>query len=161
VTVDRHCAVFLYIQWWSHSPPYPSLRAVPLNISYLVSVLFITRLFLLSHRELDRAFMATLQVQVPTGRRISLVQENPSDPAYLHRDAGAGPRRLRKKFILCFDGTGNKFSGTDSDSNILKIFRMLDRDDSSQFHYYQPGIGTYVSSTSFSHTSKLERFKSW
>ena len=33
----------------------------------------------------------------------------------------------RKKLILCFDGTGNKFKGNQSDTNILKIFRMLDR----------------------------------
>jgi uncharacterized protein (DUF2235 family) len=73
-----------------------------------------------------------------------------------------GPQRPeRKKFILCFDGTGNKFSGTDSDSNILKIYRMLDRNDTSQYHYYQPGIGTYVTTNSLSHTSKLSRIKSW
>lgn len=34
--------------------------------------------------------------------------------------------------MLCFDGTGNKFHGDDSDSNILKIFRMLDRTASDQ-----------------------------
>lgn len=73
----------------------------------------------------------------------------------------AVPRRQRRKFILCFDGTGNRFSGTDSDSNILKIYRMLDRSDGSQFHYYQPGIGTYVTTTSLSHTSRIARFKSW
>jgi uncharacterized protein (DUF2235 family) len=67
----------------------------------------------------------------------------------------------RRKFVLCFDGTGNKFSGTDSDSNILKIFRMLDRTDHTQFHYYQPGIGTYVTSHTLSHTSTLSRLKSW
>lgn len=33
----------------------------------------------------------------------------------------------RKKLILCFDGTGNKFKGNSGDTNILKIFRMLDR----------------------------------
>jgi len=55
----------------------------------------------------------------------------------------------QKRFVLCFDGTGNKFSGGPSDSNILKIYRMLDRNDGAQFHYYQPGIGTYVVSTSF------------
>jgi len=71
------------------------------------------------------------------------------------------PQRQRKKFILCFDGTGNKFSGTDADSNILKIYRMLDRSDESQFHYYQPGIGTYVTTKSLSHTSRIDRFKSW
>ena len=39
--------------------------------------------------------------------------------------------------MLLFDGTGNKFSETDSDSNILKILRMLDRNDTRQVHYYQ------------------------
>ena len=47
-----------------------------------------------------------------------------------------GALRRRKRIILCFDGTGNKFSGTDSDSNILKIYRMLDRNNGDK-HYYQ------------------------
>ncbi|CUS13814.1 unnamed protein product [Tuber aestivum] len=38
----------------------------------------------------------------------------------------------RKKLILCFDGTGNKFKGNDGDTNILKIFRMLDRSGNDQ-----------------------------
>jgi hypothetical protein len=29
-----------------------------------------------------------------------------------------------KEFVLCFDGTGNKFHGDESDSNVLKIFRV-------------------------------------
>jgi len=41
-------------------------------------------------------------------------------------------RRKARKLVLCFDGTGNKFHGDDSDSNILKIFRMLDRTASDQ-----------------------------
>lgn len=72
--------------------------------------------------------------------------------------------KARRKFILCFDGTGNKFSGTDADSNILKIYRLLDRNEDDQFHYYQPGIGTYVVTTSkkdVSHTGRIERIKSW
>ena len=74
-----------------------------------------------------------------------------------------GPSQQRKKFVLCFDGTGNKFSGTEADSNILKIYRMLDRNGDDQFHYYQPGIGTYVTkaSGSMSRTSRIEKFKSW
>jgi hypothetical protein len=82
-------------------------------------------------------------------------------------DYGAVARRrtthVRKKFVLCFDGTGNKFSGTDSDSNILKIYRMLDRDGDDQFHYYQPGIGTYVTKAngSMTRSSRLDKFKSW
>jgi uncharacterized protein (DUF2235 family) len=73
------------------------------------------------------------------------------------------PTHARKKFVLCFDGTGNKFSGTNADSNILKIYRMLDRNGDDQFHYYQPGIGTYVTKAngSMSRTSRLDKFKSW
>ncbi|KAL4928490.1 T6SS phospholipase effector Tle1-like catalytic domain-containing protein [Aspergillus undulatus] len=71
-----------------------------------------------------------------------------------------GPVRPAKQFVLCFDGTGNKFAGDESDSNVLKIFRMLDRSQPHQFHYYQPGIGTYVTSTSLSHTSRFSRIKS-
>ncbi|KAF2133922.1 hypothetical protein P153DRAFT_330549 [Dothidotthia symphoricarpi CBS 119687] len=69
----------------------------------------------------------------------------------------------RKQFVLCFDGTGNKFSGTDADSNILKIYRMLDRDGDDQFHYYQPGIGTYVTNAggTMTRTGRIEKFKSW
>jgi uncharacterized protein (DUF2235 family) len=49
----------------------------------------------------------------------------------------AAQARGVRKLILCFDGTGNKFHGDDSDSNILKIFRMLDRNADDQYHYYQ------------------------
>lgn len=73
----------------------------------------------------------------------------------------APPPSHRRKFVLCFDGTGNKFSGTDADSNILKIYRMLDRTDHTQFHYYQPGIGTYVTTHSLSSTGHLTRLRSW
>ncbi|KAH6612650.1 hypothetical protein C7974DRAFT_369601 [Boeremia exigua] len=70
---------------------------------------------------------------------------------------------VRKQFVLCFDGTGNKFSGTDADSNILKIYRMLDRNNDDSFHYYQPGIGTYVAQTgsSTARPGRIERFKHW
>ncbi|KAI9672398.1 MAG: hypothetical protein M1817_003420 [Caeruleum heppii] len=52
-----------------------------------------------------------------------------------------GPWRPRKVFVLCFDGTGNKFQGNAGDSNT--------------------GIGTYVSSTSYSHTGVAARLSSW
>jgi uncharacterized protein (DUF2235 family) len=57
----------------------------------------------------------------------------------MHRNASAPPGRRHKprKLVLCFDGTGNKFHGNDSDSNILKVFRMLDREAHDQYHYYQ------------------------
>jgi uncharacterized protein (DUF2235 family) len=45
------------------------------------------------------------------------------------------PRNKPRKIVLCFDGTGNKFHGDDSDSNILKIYRMLDRTASDQCEF--------------------------
>ncbi|KAI1821488.1 hypothetical protein F4861DRAFT_541899 [Xylaria intraflava] len=75
--------------------------------------------------------------------------------------AGPEGHRSPRKLVLCFDGTGNKFKGDDSDSNILKIFRCLDREAGDQYHYYQPGIGTYIVSTSLSHTSLGARIRSW
>ncbi|KAJ6079134.1 hypothetical protein N7467_008887 [Penicillium canescens] len=71
-----------------------------------------------------------------------------------------GPSGTPKQFVLCFDGTGNKFAGDESDSNVLKIFRMLDRSKSHQYHYYQPGIGTYVTSKSLSSHGRIQRIKS-
>jgi len=41
------------------------------------------------------------------------------------------------RLVLCFDGTGNKFSGDLSDTNIVKIYQLLDRSAKGQFHYYQ------------------------
>lgn len=116
--------------------------------------------------------MATLQAHATPGRRNSFVlekefptssvQDNQPEIVPIQGEIGNRARKSRRTFVLCFDGTGNKFSGTDSDSNILKIYRMLDRDDSSQFHYYQPGIGTYIASSSFSqHTSNFDKFISW
>lgn len=51
------------------------------------------------------------------------------------QDLRTGRHRRPRKIVLCFDGTGNKFQGDDSDSNILKIYRMLDRtaDDQCEF----------------------------
>ncbi|KAJ5887879.1 hypothetical protein N7495_007920 [Penicillium taxi] len=72
-----------------------------------------------------------------------------------------GPQQIPKQFVLCFDGTGNKFAGDESDSNVLKIFRMLDRSQSHQYHYYQPGIGTYVTSKSLTSHGRIQRIKSW
>ncbi|KAK5685744.1 hypothetical protein LTR17_026966 [Elasticomyces elasticus] len=70
------------------------------------------------------------------------------------------PVTSQRSLILCFDGTGNKFQGTAADSNIVKIFSLLDRQDANQFHYYQPGIGTYVETSSLSHKSRLGKVKS-
>ncbi|KAE9363972.1 hypothetical protein N431DRAFT_390190 [Stipitochalara longipes BDJ] len=50
----------------------------------------------------------------------------------------------QKRLVLCFDGTDNKFSGDETDTNIVKIYELLNRECPDQYHYYQPGIGTYI-----------------
>ncbi|CAI7607116.1 unnamed protein product [Penicillium manginii] len=47
------------------------------------------------------------------------------------------------QIVLCFDGTGNTFRADGTETNILKICRMLQRTD-EQLVYYQPGIGTEI-----------------
>lgn len=42
-----------------------------------------------------------------------------------------------RELVLCFDGTGNTYRADGSESNILKIFRMLDRTKENRFCYYQ------------------------
>jgi uncharacterized protein (DUF2235 family) len=99
------------------------------------------------------------QPQDPHSRAVSRSQHDRMESAApIQRRA-----HVRKQFVLCFDGTGNKFSGTDADSNILKVYRMLDRNGDDQFHYYQPGIGTYVAQadSSMSRTGRIDRFKHW
>jgi uncharacterized protein (DUF2235 family) len=56
---------------------------------------------------------------------------------------------------------GNQFHGDSSDSNILKIFRMLDRSQGHGLHYYQPGIGTYVATAQLSARGSWEKLKNW
>ncbi|KAG6016676.1 hypothetical protein E4U54_000665 [Claviceps lovelessii] len=103
------------------------------------------------------------RAQSPRRRSPRAMSPRPRSPFSTHvalptwRESDRPPRKL----ILCFDGTGNKFHGDESDSNILKIFRMLDRSAGDQYHYYQPGIGTYVISDSLSHTGLRARIKSW
>ncbi|KAK0714041.1 hypothetical protein B0T26DRAFT_651360 [Lasiosphaeria miniovina] len=65
--------------------------------------------------------------------------------------------RKPRKIVLCFDGTGNRFeSNTEQNSNILKIYSMLDRTAADQ-----SGIGTYVVSTSLTNTGSIAKMKSW
>ncbi|GES56851.1 sporulation associated protein [Aspergillus terreus] len=49
-------------------------------------------------------------------------------------DCGCEPPR---ELVLCFDGTGNTFRADGGESNILKIFRMLDRTKENRYCYYQ------------------------
>ena len=45
--------------------------------------------------------------------------------------------RIPSKLILCFDGTGNKYLGDPSDTNVVKLYQKFNRETPNQYHYYQ------------------------
>ncbi|KAL9577011.1 MAG: hypothetical protein Q9212_006652 [Teloschistes hypoglaucus] len=65
------------------------------------------------------------------------------------------------KLILCFDGTGNQFKADPSDTNIVKLYQKFDRRAPNQFHYYQPGIGTYSAGEQSVNTGLWGKIKRW
>jgi uncharacterized protein (DUF2235 family) len=72
------------------------------------------------------------------------------------------PTQLLEKhsFALCFDGTGNEFRGDSTDSNVLRIFRLLDRSSPLQYSWYNPGLGTYIQSGSVDQISVGAKIRS-
>jgi uncharacterized protein (DUF2235 family) len=47
---------------------------------------------------------------------------------------------VARNIVLCLDGTNNEYAATNT--NVVKLYAMLDRTGNDQFTYYQPGIGT-------------------
>jgi len=47
------------------------------------------------------------------------------------------PARKPRRLVLCFDGTGNEFKADETDTNIVKLYELLDRESPTQYHYYQ------------------------
>jgi uncharacterized protein (DUF2235 family) len=45
-----------------------------------------------------------------------------------------------KNIVVCLDGTGNEFK--QENTNVVKLFRVLERDPQKQIAYYDPGVGT-------------------
>jgi uncharacterized protein (DUF2235 family) len=45
-----------------------------------------------------------------------------------------------KNVVVCLDGTGNQFN--QHNTNVVKLFRVLQRDPATQVAYYDPGVGT-------------------
>ncbi len=51
---------------------------------------------------------------------------------------------MSKNIIICCDGTGNQFG--EANSNVVKLFSVLDKNDPNQIAYYDPGVGTMTES---------------
>jgi uncharacterized protein (DUF2235 family) len=49
---------------------------------------------------------------------------------------------MPRKLVLCLDGTSNQYAGVNT--NVVKLYAMLDRTRTDQLSYYQPGIGTML-----------------
>ncbi|EMD39825.1 hypothetical protein CERSUDRAFT_81159 [Gelatoporia subvermispora B] len=47
-----------------------------------------------------------------------------------------------RTLVLCFDGTADQYDSTNT--NVVKFYDLLSKDDTQQLCYYQPGVGTYV-----------------
>ena len=47
---------------------------------------------------------------------------------------------MPRNIVLCLDGTSNKYAS--ANTNVVKLYAMLDRTRIDQLSYYQPGIGT-------------------
>lgn len=45
-----------------------------------------------------------------------------------------------RNIVVCFDGTSNEFG--ENNTNIVKIYRSLEKDPNTQLAFYDPGIGT-------------------
>jgi uncharacterized protein (DUF2235 family) len=48
--------------------------------------------------------------------------------------------RPGKNVVICLDGTGDQFK--QHNTNVVKLFRVLERDPKRQVAYYDPGVGT-------------------
>ncbi|KAJ0320157.1 hypothetical protein Brms1b_003464 [Colletotrichum noveboracense] len=70
------------------------------------------------------------------------------------------PEREPRSLVLFFDGTGNEFTGSDKDTNVVKLLNMMDRNACNQYHYYQTGIGTYDVKEKTVHKSSFGEMKS-
>ena len=65
-----------------------------------------------------------------------------------------------KKIVLCCDGSGNQFG--DHNSNVIKLFSALKRDQTGQILYYHPGVGTKRSMERASIMGDFsQKFKKW
>ena len=63
-----------------------------------------------------------------------------SEESLGHEPDSEPSKRTGKNIIVCLDGTGNQYG--ENLSNVVKLFRMIERTQGAQVGYYDPGVGT-------------------
>ncbi len=63
---------------------------------------------------------------------------------------------MPKNIVICCDGTGNEYGPTNS--NVVKLFQVLERDPATQAAFYDPGVGTMAAPEAI---SKLMKKVTW
>src|SRR6187549_1206852 len=59
---------------------------------------------------------------------------------FLSQITSGGVLMAGRNLVLCLDGTSNRYKK--DNTNVIKLFAMLDRNRVDQRMYYQPGVGT-------------------
>lgn len=59
---------------------------------------------------------------------------------------------MAKNVVICIDGTGNEFGS--ANSNVVKLYSVLDCSDQRQLAYYHPGLGTMGSRSALTHIAQ-------
>lgn len=59
---------------------------------------------------------------------------------------------MAKNIVICIDGTGNEFGP--NNSNVVKLYSILDCDGQKQIAFYHPGLGTMGSPNTLSKVSQ-------
>ena len=56
------------------------------------------------------------------------------------QNLGSISNKSGKNIVICLDGTGCQFR--ENNTNVVKIYRILERNQDRQVNYYDPGVGT-------------------
>src|SRR5580658_9174752 len=59
---------------------------------------------------------------------------------------------MGKNVVVCCDGTANEL--VTHQTNVLKLFRVLDNDPARQVAFYQPGLGTMEAAAALTNISR-------
>jgi len=60
---------------------------------------------------------------------------------------------MAKNIVLCCDGTGNEYG--DHNSNVVKLYSVLLKDDERQAAFYDPGVGTFSAPEALTRTARF------